>query len=284
MSDDIEIKVGESESTKDDHVTIVENDGETIVDVSPQKKETAPAAEDPRWAAAQAENMRLQSQLANIQSQIVGNQGNRQEADPYKSELDNISAQERALGIEWETKRASKSLTQTDIDNYDRKARDFHQQRANIAARKAINEAMPQLIQQQQRTHFQTKHADVFANGAAHEYAKGTYQQLRAMGHPESEALVDQAMNEARRQFGLSGVTKFAPTEQEKRQLMGMGASGGRQVADNTVKMGKPEKAMAMAMYGEAFNGDEKKVYSHWAKKIGIKAKKAYEKAKKQHA
>jgi hypothetical protein len=282
MSDEIEIKVGESESTKDDHVTIVENDGETIVDVSPQKKEETRQSEDPRWAAAQAENMRLQSQLAQIQSQIVGNQGNRQDSDPYKQELDNISAQERALGIEWETKRASKSLSQTDIDNYDRKARDFHQQRANIAARKAINEALPQLVQHQQRTHFQTKHADVHANPNALSYAKGTYEQLRAMGHAESEALVDQAMNEARRQFGLSGVTKFAPTEHEKRQLMGMSASGGRQVADNTVKMGKAEKAMAMAMYGEHYNGDEKKVYSQWAKKIGIKAKKAHEKAVKQ--
>lgn len=282
MSDEIEIKVGE-DSNKDDHVTIVENDGETIVDVSPKKKEETQQSEDPRWAAAQAENMRLQSQLAQIQSQIVGNQGNqRSNADPYQQELDNISAQERALGIEWETKRASKQLTQDAIDTYDRKARDFSQQRANIAARKAINEAMPQLVQYQQRAHFQTKHADVHANLGALEYAKGTYQQLRAMGHAESEALVDQAMNEARRQFGLSGVTKFAPTEHEKRQLMGMSASGGRQVADNTVKMGKAEKAMAMAMYGEHFNGDEKKVYSHWAKKIGIKAKRAHEKAVKQ--
>lgn len=280
--DEIEIKVGE-EPLKDDHIAIVEQDGETIVDLKPKEKEVAPPAEDPRWAAAQAENMRLQSQLAQIQSQIVGNQGNRQESDPYQRELDSISAQEKALGIEWETKRLSKSLTQEAIDSYDRKARDFHQQRANIAARKAINEAMPQLIQHQQRTHFQTKHADVHANSSALEYAKGTYQQLRAMGHAESEALVDKAMDEARRQFGLTGTAKFAPTEQDKRQLMGVGGGGGRQVADNTVKMGKAEKAMAMAMYGDRFNGDEKKVYSQWAKGPGIRAKKEAAKQKNQH-
>jgi hypothetical protein len=88
-------------------------------------------------------------------------------------------------------------------------------------------------------------------------------------------------MNEARRQFGLTGNMSFAPTDQDKRQLMGVSGGGGRQVADNTVKMGKSEKAMAMAMYGEAFNGDENKVYKKWAEKIGIKAKRSLEKAKR---
>jgi hypothetical protein len=88
-------------------------------------------------------------------------------------------------------------------------------------------------------------------------------------------------MNEARRQFGLTGNMSFAPTDQDKRQLMGVSGGGGRQVADNTVKMGKSEKAMAMAMYGEAFNGDENKVYKKWAEKIGIKAKRDHEKAKR---
>jgi hypothetical protein len=280
MSDDLEIKVGESEPTvKESPVTITETDGETVVDLSPQKKEE-PRQDDSRWKVAEAENLAIKAKMDLLQYQLQGNQ-RQDNADPFKQELDNISQRERALGIEWETKRASKSLTQADIDNYDSKARDLHQQRANIAARKAIQEALPMLQQQQQRTHFQTKHADVHASPNALSYAKGTYEQLRAMGHQESEALVDRAMNEARRQFGLTGNMSFAPTDQDKRQLMGVSGGGGRQVADNTVKMGKSEKAMAMAMYGEAFNGDENKVYKKWAEKIGIKAKRDHEKAKR---
>jgi hypothetical protein len=278
--DDLEIKVGESEPTvKESPVTITETDGETVVDLSPQKKEE-PRQDDNRWKIAEAENLAIKAKMDLLQYQMQGNQ-RQDNADPFKQELDNISQRERALGIEWETKRASKSLTQGDIDSYDAKARDLHQQRANIAARKAIQEALPMLQQQQQRTHFQTKHKDVHDNLNALAYAKGTYEQLRAMGHQESEALVDRAMNEARRQFGLTGNMSFAPTDQDKRQLMGVSGGGGRQVADNTVKMGKSEKAMAMAMYGEAFNGDENKVYKKWAEKIGIKAKRDHEKAKR---
>jgi hypothetical protein len=278
--DDLEIKVGESEPTvKESPVTITETDGETVVDLSPQKKEE-PRQDDSRWKVAEAENLAIKAKMDLLQYQLQGNQ-RQDNTDPFKQELDNISQRERALGIEWETKRASKSLTQSDIDNYDSKARDLHQQRANIAARKAIQEALPMLQQQQQRTHFQTKHKDVHDNLNALAYAKGTYEQLRAMGHQESEALVDRAMNEARRQFGLTGNMSFAPTDQDKRQLMGVSGGGGRQVADNTVKMGKSEKAMAMAMYGEAFNGDENKVYKKWAEKIGIKAKREHEKAKR---
>jgi hypothetical protein len=278
--DDLEIKVGESEPTvKESPVTITETDGETVVDLSPQKKEE-PRQDDSRWRVAEAENQALKARMDAMQYQIAG--GQRQDnTDPFAKELNEISQRERALGIEFETKRASKSLSQTDIDSYDSKARDLHQQRANIAARKAIQEALPMLQQQQQRTHFQTKHADVHNNPNALSYAKGTYEQLRAMGHQESEALVDRAMNEARRQFGLTGNMSFAPTDQDKRQLMGVSGGGGRQVADNTVKMGKSEKAMAMAMYGEAYNGDENKVYKKWAEKIGIKAKRDHEKAKR---
>jgi hypothetical protein len=279
MSDELEIKVGEDQPSKESPVTIVETDGETIVDLSPQKKEE-PRQDDSRWRVAEAENQALKARMDAMQYQIAGNQ-RQDNGDPFKQELDSISQRERALGIEWETKRASRSLTQGDIDSYDVKARDLQQQRANIAARKAIQEALPMLQQQQQRTHFQTKHADVHSNPNALAYAKGSYEQMRAMGHQESEALVDRAMDDARRQFGMTGNSKFAPTDQDKRQLMGVGGGGGRQVSDNTVKMGKSEKAMAMAMYGQAFNGDENKVYKKWAEKIGIKAKKAHEKAKR---
>lgn len=49
---------------------------------------------------------------------------------------------------------------------------------------------------------------------------------------------------------------------------------------NNVVKMGKAEKVMAMAMYGDRFNGDEKKTYAQWAKGPGIKAQKAAQKAR----
>jgi hypothetical protein len=49
---------------------------------------------------------------------------------------------------------------------------------------------------------------------------------------------------------------------------------------NNVVKMGKSEKIMAMAMYGDRNNGDEQKAYAQWAKGPGIKAQKAMQKAR----
>jgi hypothetical protein len=277
MSDELEIKVGEDQSSKESPVTIVETDGETIVDLSPQKKEE-PRQDDSRWRVAEAENQALRARMDAMQYQIAGNQ-RQDNGDPDRQEIDSITQKENALGIEWEMKKGR--MTAAEIEGYNVKARDLQQQRANVAARKAIREALPVLRQDQQRTYFQNKHADVHANLQALAYAEGSYKQMRALGHPESESLVDRAMDDARRQFGMAGNSKFAPTDQDKRQLMGVGGGGGRQVSDNTVKMGKSEKAMAMAMYGQAFNGDENKVYKKWAEKIGIKAKKAHEKAKR---
>jgi hypothetical protein len=107
---------------------------------------------------------------------------------------------------------------------------------------------------------------------------------LKAEGHTESAQLVDRAMNESRIRFGMSASTSYTPTSKEKSQLIGTNGGGGRVVADNTVKMDKGTKSIAMAMYGDAFNGDEKKTYAHWAKKVGLRAKKAFENKKRQSA
>jgi hypothetical protein len=89
-------------------------------------------------------------------------------------------------------------------------------------------------------------------------------------------------MNAARSQFRLSTAPRLSPTEQDRQQLTGYSGNGRKNMEpkNSTVKMGKPEKIMAMAMYGDRFNGDEKKVYSQWARGPGIRAQKAAAKAR----
>src|SRR4029453_10877468 len=129
---------------------------------------------------------------------------------------------------------------------------------------RAMNSVLPQFLAASQAQQFRAEHSDVQNNPAANRWARGHYDQLVAQGAPESPETVRQAMNAARVQFRLPGAVRLTPTEQDRQQLTGFSASGGKNMEpkNNVVKLGKSEKIMAMSMYGDRFNGDEKKAYA----------------------
>jgi len=262
--------------TEEEQVNFIDTDGDTEVHIGgdkESKKDTS--ASDERLARAEAEQAQLRGHLNNLYGTIQQN-NQPQQQDPYAAHLDEISDQERALGIQFEALRAAKGLNTENIKDFDNKARQLAQRRTDISAQRAIQGALPQLLNAQQVQHYKTTYSDVHGNDSALRYAKGRYDQLLAMGENDSPALVDRAMNDARIQFKLGG--KVSPNEQDKRQLSGVGGGGGRNGGPKVVKMGKAEKAMAMALYGDKLNGDEKKVYAQWAKGPGARALKAQSK------
>lgn len=271
---------------KEDDVVFIEDGDETEIKVGKDETEASKPSGDPavseRLARAEAEQRQISNHLLNLQSQLQNGSGNQpNQQDPYESELDNIAEQERALGIQFEALRASKGLNQQNIKEFDTKARSLAQRRSDISAERSLQRVMPQIVQNNQRAHFQSLYSDVMGNQAASTYAKGRYDMLRAMGEPDSPETVDKAMNDARIQFKMPGAKKFMPTDQDKNQLSGVGGGGGRATNTNVVKMGKAEKSMAMAMYGDRFNGDEKKAYAAWAKGPGLRANKAAAKGRR---
>lgn len=273
---DTEVKVVEEEVSVDDS-----NPDETVVTLTPEKKE--PSNDDARWARAEAEAASLRAQLANVQQNLYQPQQRQEQSDPYAQQLETIADRQRAMGIEWETLKAANALTPDKHKEYFQKAQGLEQEKANIAAQRAIQTMLPQMIQQQQVQQLRSNYTDVNSHPAASRFAKGTYEIMLAEGHPDNAATVEKAMNTARIKYGMApSGSNHGPSEQDKRQLTGITGGTGRQVSDNTVKMGKAEKIMAQAMYGEAFNGDEKKVNEAWAKRIGLKAKKEAEKARRQ--
>lgn len=256
-------------------------------DVDVQIGKDEPAAkttsnDDDRWARAEAQQNEIRAGLGFLQNQIQQPQGQNQR-DPYEEELRNISEQERAAGIQFEALRASGGLNKQVIDEFDTKARNLAQRRTDIAAQRAIQTAIPQLVKSQQMQYFRMQYADVHDNERARQYAAGRYQQLLAEGEPDSPATVDRAMNDSRVKFGMRGNMSTGPTDQDKRQLSGVGGGGTVRGTGSTrvVKMGPAEKVMAMAMYSDRFNGDEKKAYAAWAKGPGLRAKKEAEKVRR---
>lgn len=285
MPDEIEVST-EPDKKDETPVSFVEDDGNTLVTVGDKEKSGGGSSrnDEERWRNAETQQNRLASDFADLRSRLAGGGGNPQpgaNADPWKPSEDAISEQERALGIQWEAHKAARSLTPELLKDFDNKSRQLQQQRIDISTQRAINSALPQFIAASQQQQYQTEYGDVRGNPAANRWARGHFDMLVAQGAPETQETVRQAMNAARAQFRIGGY-KMTPTEQDRQQLTGFSGNNRRNVdsKSNVVKMGKSEKIMAMAMYGDRNNGDEKKAYAQWAKGPGIKAQRAAQKAR----
>lgn len=281
MAGEIEVST-EDEKPEETPVTFVESDGDTLVTVG--DKEPKAGRDDDRWRNAEAQQNRLASDFADLRSRLTGGSGNQASSQPdgYKQAEDAISEQERALGIQWEAHKASRSLTPALLKEFDDKSRNLQQQRIDISTQRAMSNVLPQFMAASQQQQYQIEYGDVKSHPTANRWARGHYDMLVAQGAPENPDTVRTAMNAARSHFRISGGSRSMPTDQDRAQLTGFSSSGRKNMEpkSNVIKMGKPEKIMAMAMYGDRFNGDEKKVYSQWAKGPGIKAQKAAQKAR----
>lgn len=282
MGDELEVST-EPDKKDETPVSFVEDDGATLVTVG-KEKEDGPRQDDERWRQAEENQQRLARGFDELRSRLTGggSQPNPQapQSDPWKHQEDAITEEERALGIQWEAHKAARTLTGELVKEFDGKARTLQQRRLDIATNRAVQNALPTFIQASQRQQYAQQYSDVQGHPQANQYARGQYDILRAQGHPDNPSTVELAMNSARVAFGLGG--RQGPSSRDREQLTGF--SGTRRThmdpKNNTVKMGKSEKIMAMAMYGQAFNGDEKKVYSQWAKGPGIRAQKASAKSR----
>jgi hypothetical protein len=265
---------------KEEPVAFIEDDNDTVVDLSPEVKETKDPSAD-RLAAAEAETARLRAEVEASRRQAYGHQLQTNQKDPFDSELESINEREKALGVQWELDKAAGRLRdKAVVDDYDRKAREIHDQKSQVSTRRALRDMLPQITREQQSQQLRAQYSDVYSNPSAITYAEGAYKILLASGEQDGPQLLDKAMNQARVQFRMANANYMKPTQQDKQQLAGVGGGGGRNVVDNKVRMGKAEKQMALAMYGDAFNGNEQKAYQAWAKGPGLRAKKAASKSR----
>lgn len=280
-----EIEIDTDEKKDETPVSFVEDDGATLVTIGKEEKGGEQRQEDERWRQAEESQQRLARGFDELRSRLTGGSSGpapqAPQTDRWQSQLDAIQEEERALGIQWEAHKRAGTFQKNPelVKEFDNKARNLGQRRSDISAQRAIENAMPSLVAAAQAQTYRAQYSDVQGNPVANRYARGTYDQLIAEGHPDTPATVELAMNAARRRFGLGG-TRQGPTDRDREQLTGYSNTRrtNMEPKNNVVKMDKSAKIMAMSMYGQAFNGDEKKVYSTWAKNIGLRAKKALEK------
>lgn len=295
MPDDIEVQITDNQnqnpSNNEPPVSIVESDGDTLVHVGEDKPSGGRTRDDEeRWRRAEDNQNRLAAGFDELRSRLSGGSQPQHSSspsapDPWKSQEDALSERERALGIQWEAHKAARSLTPQLLTEFDQKSREIQQERINIATNRALNNMMPQVLQATQQQQFRNEFSDVHNNPNANRWARGHYDILVAQGAPDSPETVRKAMNAARVQFRI-GNFRMDPTDHDRNQLTGVSGTN-RRTPDSkstVVKMGKAEKGMAMEMYGDRFNGDEKKAYAQWARGIGVRAQKAAQAARRRSA
>ncbi len=280
--DEITVDVSGGSSTPaavDANVSFIDDGDNTHIELPSDKPEPKPAPQafNPQQNPQQQNNnVDVLNVLADIRNRL-GNNNQRQDSDEFKSELDNLSERERSLGVQWEVLKSQNKLDKSNLDDFERKSREIQDRRSEISAQKALKSVLPQIMNAQRANHYQVQYADIHSNPRALQFAKGTYDRLLAEGAADGPELIDRSMNEARVRFSMPG-GKAAPNNNDRQQLSGVSGGGGRVKTDNTVRMTKAEKSMAIEMYGSRFNGDEKKAYAAWAKGPGIRAKRQEEK------
>ena len=295
MSGEIEVQITDNQNQNPPNneapVSIVETDGETHVHVGEEKSSGGNRSRDDeeRWRRAEESQNRLAAGFDELRSRLSGGGvppsqvPSSTAADPWKSQEDALSERERALGIQWEAHKAARSLTPQLLTEFDQKSREIQQERINIATNRALSNMMPRVLAATQQQQFRNEFADVQDHPNASRWARGHYDILLSQGAPDSPETVRKAMNAARAQFRL-GNFRMDPTDHDRNQLTGVSGTN-RRTSDSkstVVKMGKAEKGMAMEMYGDRFNGDEKKAYAQWARGPGARAQKAAQAARRR--
>lgn len=273
----------EKENKDEELVSFIDDESDTVVDLSPEKKESKSDSTNDRLAAAEAETARLRAQIEADRAAAYGN--NRQQhnvPDSFDQELDAINEREKALGVQWELDKAAGRLKDKNlVDDYDKKAREIQDQKSQISTRRALRDMLPAITAEQQRMQLRTQYSDVYNNPSAITYAEGAYKMFLARGEQDGPQLLDKAMNQARIEFKMPGANYMKPTQSDKDKLTGIPGGGGRTTTDSRVRMGKAEKQMAVALYIDAAGGDEKKAWAMWAKGPGSKAKKEIAKSQR---
>jgi hypothetical protein len=224
-----------------------------------------------RFKALQERNSEMERRMADLEQRNNLAFGVIQELRMGQATaLDGVYKEQNLLYREFQAKGTA--ITQAEIDTYEAKARELDEKKVEIQAerllrKRGIQAADPNAAQ---RAAIQAKHADVYADQRALDYAEGYYKQQVALGNAESWTLLEESMNASRRQFKLGNTP--APDHRRRQRTMGMASttgagSGADPGAGGKIVMTKAFRQMADAMYSH--EPDRQKRFQMWANGAG---------------
>lgn len=218
------------------------------------------------------------SELRNNFSQFQQQSQNlfrQQQGDPIQEQIAQTWKEERELRAHATALHNSEQLTDDTRKELDAKYEQLAQRRQELTTQKVMRDHNIRPVNPNEGViaSLRAKYSDVYANPQAEQYAKGRWQQLRAMGNQDSLELVDTVMNETREAFKLKQPSTSAPSSAMKSKYHGVPSgglkSGGDRSSSRKIPMTREMKMIAEEHYSHLNKLSAEEKHRKWAKEIG---------------
>lgn len=172
--------------------------------------------------------------------------------DPIDKELDDIYERRKQLAENYYARSAKGEVSREEHDKYLRDARKLEGETMRLEVRRELARSGHQGQSPQDATRHAVKvrHFDVAANPQAWAYAEHEYlKQTKALGKPDSVDLLDEVMDDARKQFRIGrykdGAAGPEPTARDRARLAGPPRGSASPQGKRTYQMSELERQMA---------------------------------------
>lgn len=206
-----------------------------------------------------------------------------QQDSPAAQRLRQLDDTERSLHREYQALAAAGKITPQLQEEMENKARHINVARmATIAQASAPQIDRQAIVREAMWTQFTTKHADVFhdPNPNIQKWAWAEYHRRIAEGHPDTEDMVEDILDQTRIKFGKQPRRSRGsrPDDSVRARMTGIrsGGSGSNVGESGMIEMSAHDKKMARIAFGDRKDKDgkqwsEQKVYQYWANTVGKK-------------
>jgi hypothetical protein len=242
-----------------------------------------------KFRQMEEENQRLRRDVEEIRQRAYQapqqqyQQSQQQQDSPAAQRLRSLDDTERSLHREYTALAQAGKITPQLQEEFENKARHI-----NVARMATIAQAsQPQIdrraiVQEAMWTQFTTKHADVFhdPNPNIQKWAWAEYHRRIAEGHPDTEDMVEDILDQTRVKFGKQPRRSRGsrPDDNTRARFTGLSSRGGGGSVgeDGMIPMDRDDKRMARIMCSDKKNKDgspwsEKQAYQYWANTVGKK-------------
>jgi hypothetical protein len=222
-------------------------------------------------ADAEREKVRLEMENLKLRQQLMSGQlpGQTPQKDPLDEEIEK-NYQDRTRSYEaFQAKVQAGTLTPDENERFINEARKMEEKQQALISRREYqrlqaknsdpDSSMKQIIR--------ARHPDVIAHPDARKWVGGRFVQ-RSVREGESVELVDEIMEEARKEFGIGKYKDGPPpTDRQKERYQGSGSrSAPKSSPKRSVRLSPAQQSMAEALYP---NMGAKEAWTKWAKEVG---------------
>jgi hypothetical protein len=272
-SGSVEVNLGDDREDEDD-----DGDDEPAAAATEERAQTRREQRRDRYREnkERAEQAERRAAMAEQQAMFYREQAMRQtpqqqppnpQNDPLERELNAARREADLLLREWNALSAEEQAKRQ--DDFNKRSAEIQERRIEVIAQRRIREMQMHAPQQHQnidqqvkRTLILSKYHDVLGDITSNNPALQAAAQQRAAyadalhrakvlgeGKPDTEATLDEVMEETRRRFGIGGKRRPAATESEKERYMSQPRGSGSAGAPRTVVLTKMDRRMAVAAF-----------------------------------